>query len=161
MSVFSYTTTNVQFSTFDVWSNAGFTANTNINLSNVLTDAHPAESAPNSVSEIYNTSWLYGAVTVETGGTAQVTSPYTGASIAAGSSQTLKNVNLGLSNCTITATATYPYPFHSFRDASGGGGTALSTSGQGTGTGTITLTSANHTGVGTFYVYFTTTHISP
>ena len=158
MAVHTYTTTNVSFSSFDIWSNAGFTNDTNITLSTVLTDAHPAASAPHSVSELYNTSWLYGNTVAETGGVVQVTSPYTSAS---GTNITFKNVDLGLNNVTLTATATYPYTFHSFRDATGGGGSALSTTGQGTTTGTITLTSATFTSVSTFYAYFTTTHVSP
>ena len=122
MSVFSYTTTNVQFSTFDVWSNAGFTANTNINLSNVLTDAHPAESAPNSVSEIYNTSWFYGSVQVSTGGFVDISGAYTAADV--NTTTTLKNVDLGLSNLVLTAdeAAAYPRTFVRWR-AGGSGGT--------------------------------------
>ena len=58
MAVYTYSSTNTNFSTFDVWSNAGFTDDTNITLSTVLTDAYPAASNPSGVGEIYNRSCL-------------------------------------------------------------------------------------------------------
>lgn len=158
MAVYSYGSTGISFSTFDTWSNQ-FSSNSNISLNTLMDNIEPADSAPHSVSELRNNSFLYGSVVAGTGGTVAVTSGYTQASAA---SFTLRNVNFGsISSITITATATYPYQFHSFRTANLGAGTALSTTGQGTTTGTITLTSSTHTGVGTFYAYFNSTHSDP
>ena len=62
MAVYTYTSAEIDFSSFDVWSNAGFTDNTNITLSTVLTDSYPAAPNRSSLSEIYNSSWFYGNV---------------------------------------------------------------------------------------------------
>lgn len=158
MAVYSYGATNISFGTFDAWSTE-YSSNSNISLEDIMTTLEPADSAPHQVSEIRSNNLLYGNVVAETGGTAAITSGYTQAAF---STHTLRNVNYNsISSVTITATATYPYTFHSFRDASGGGGNALSTTGTGTTTGTITLAEDSHTGVSTFYAYFTTTHVSP
>ena len=76
MAVYTYSTTNIDFSTFDVWSNTGFTDDTDITLSTVLSDAYPAATNPSSVSEIYNRSWFYGNVVSTGNGTVQITYPY-------------------------------------------------------------------------------------
>jgi len=160
MAVYGYgnLATNVSFSTFDAWSNS-YSSNSNISLTTVMTGLEPADSAPHQVSEIRGNNFLYGSVVAETGGTVAVTAGYTQAAFT---THTLLNVNFNtISSVTLTATATYPYTFHSFRDGSGGAGSALSTTGAGTTTGTITLTASTHTGVSTFYAYFTTTHVSP
>lgn len=158
MAVYGYGATNISFGTFDAWS-AAYSSNSNISLEDVMTNIKPADSAPHQVSEIRNNNFLYGTVVAETGGTAAITSGYTQAAFT---NHTLYNVSFNsISSVTITATATYPYTFHSFRDASAGGGNALSTTGTGTTTGTITLAEDSHTGVSTFYAYFTTTHVSP
>ena len=158
MAVYSYGATNISFGTFDVWSTQ-FASNANISLDTVMGNLEPADAAPHQVSELRNNKFLYGTLIAETGGTVSVTAGYTA---GAASSITLKNVNFNtISSVTLTATATYPYTFHSFRDASGGGGTSLGTGGSGTTTGTMSMVSTTHTGVTTFYAYFTTTHVSP
>lgn len=158
MAVQSYGTTNISFSTFDTWSNQ-FSSNSNISLNTLMDNLTPADSAPHQVSELRSNAFLYGSVIAGTGGTVSVTSGYTQ---SAASSFTLANVNFGsIASITLTATATYPYTFHSWRTAASGGGSSLGTTGQGTTTGTLTLTSGAHTSVGTFYAYFTTTHVDP
>lgn len=160
MAVYSYGSTGISFSTFDVWSNM-YSSNSNISLQTVLNNLYPSATPPNKSvgGELRNNSFLYGSVVAGSGGTVSVTGGYTE---AATSSFTLKNVSFNdISSITITATATYPFQFHSFRTAANGGGTSLSTTGQGTTTGTITLTSTAHTGVGTFYAYFDSTHSDP
>jgi len=61
MAVYTYGASDIDFSSFDVWSNAGFTDNTDIQLSTVLTDAYPEASGSYGVGEIYNRSWFYGS----------------------------------------------------------------------------------------------------
>lgn len=158
MAVAAYSTTNISWSSFDTWSTQ-YASDSNISLATVMLNLQPADSAPYAVSELRSNAFLYGSVIAGTGGTVAVTSGYTE---AAASSFNLKNVNFAsVASVTITATASYPYTFHSFRTAASGAGTELSTTGQGTTSGTITLTSDTHTGVGTFYAYFTTTHSDP
>lgn len=160
MAVHTYDTTNIAWSSFDTWSNQ-YSSDSNVSLQTVFNNLQPGQTPPNkSVGGILrSTSFLYGSVVAGTGGTVSVTSGYTQ---SAASSFTLANVDFSsIASITLTATASYPYTFHSFRDASGGGGNSLGTTGQGTTTGTLTLTSGVHTGVGTFYAYFTTTHVDP
>jgi len=148
MAVFTYSTTNINFSTFDNWSNAGFADDDNIILSDVLVDAYPAETAPNSVSEIYNTSWFYGNAVSTGNGTVQITYPYTSAT-APGTLQ-IKNVNYGIyAYVRLTAAGTYPFTFSEWRTASGGGGTQISTSAN------LDLTVSDYTSQVNFYAYFT------
>lgn len=147
MAVYTYTSTNIDFSSFDVWSNAGFTDDTNITLSTVLSDAYPAESAPNSVSEIYNRSWFYGNVAGTGNGTVQITYPYTSATTT-GTLQ-IKNVDYGTySYVRLTAAGTYPFVFSEWRTAAGGGGTQISTSAN------LDLTVSDYTSQLDFYAYF-------
>ena len=148
MAVKTYTTSNINFGSFDEWSNANFTNDTNITLSTVLTDAMPAHSASYGVGEIYNRSWFYGNAISTGNGTVQVTSPYTSGT----STGTLivKNVDFSIfSSLTLTAAGTYPYNFSEWRTASGGGGTQLGTNAN------LTLTVSDHTSVENFYAYFT------
>jgi hypothetical protein len=159
MAVYTYTANNISFASFDSWFNSYGGGHLNYNLGEVLQGKTPADTAPYQASEIRSNAYLYGSVVAGTGGTVSVTSGYTQAAAA---SFTLQNVDFGaIASVTVTATATYPYTFHSFRTASGVGGTVLSSTGQGTTTGTITLSSGVHTGVSTFYAYFTSTHVSP
>ena len=147
MAVFTYSSTNIDFSTFDTWSNTGFTDDTDITLSTVLNDAYPAATNPTSVSEIYNRSWFYGN-TVSTGnGTVQVTYPYTSAT-STGTLQ-VKNVDYSVySYVRLTAVGTYPYNFSEWRTASGGGGSQISTSAN------LDLTVTDYTSQVDFYAYF-------
>lgn len=156
MAVITYSTTNVSFSTFDTWSNNGYTNDTNINLSSVLTDAFPADNgAPYSVSELYNRSWFYGTVqksSLNNAGNAdsfvELTAPYSVGQTV--SPFTVKNVDYSVySTVTLVATTGYLVTFLGWYDADTGG-TQLSTN------TTLSLTSANHTGVTAFYARFQT-----
>lgn len=147
MAVYTYTSTNTSFSTFDVWSNAGFTDNTDITLSTVLTDSYPAASNPSSVSEIYNRSWFYGNVVAIANGTVQVTYPYTSAT-STGTLQ-IKNVDYSVySYVRLTAAGTYPYTFSEWRTDIMGGGSQISTSAN------LDLTVSDYTSQVNFYAYF-------
>ena len=148
MAVFTYTTTNISFSTFDSWSNTNFTDDTDITLSTVLDNAFPAESAPHSVSEIYNRSWFHGNVISEGNGTVQVIQPYT--STASTGTIAIKNVDYSVySFIRLTAVGTYPFNFSEWRTATGGGGTQISTSAN------LDLTVSDYTSQVNFYAYFT------
>lgn len=152
MAVFTYGANNISFESFTTWSN-GITESINVGLQNVVSDFYPTNAAPFQVSEFApNTSIFYGNISADTGGTVELTAPYTVASTA---SFTIKNLLISTYSVTIAASANYPYTFHSWRDATGGGGSSLSTN------STLTLTDTDHTGVTTFYAYFTTTHIDP
>ena len=147
MAVITYGTTNIAFSTFDTWSRAGFASNSNINLGSVLTDAYPAESTPNSVSEIYNRSWFYGNVISTGNGTVAVTYPYSSGTSTG--TINIKNVDYGTyAYVRLSAVGTYPYNFTQWRTASGGGGTQISTS------ATLDLYVGSQTSVTNFYAYF-------
>ena len=148
MAVFTYTTTNIDFSTFDTWSNQGYTNDTDINLSDVLSDSFPAASNPASVSEIYNRSWFYGNVIATANGTVSVTTPYSSGTSTG--TIVIKNVDYSVySSIVLTAAGTYPYNFSEWRTASGGGGTQISTNAN------LTLTVSDYTSQLNFYAYFT------
>lgn len=148
MAVYTYTSADIDFSSFDVWSNAGFTDNTDITLSTVLTDSYPAATNPSSVSEIYNRSWFYGNAIAVANGTVQITYPYT--STASSSTLQIKNVDYSVySYVRLTAAGTYPYNFSEWRTASGGGGSQISTSAN------LDLTVSDYTSQQNFYAYFT------
>lgn len=152
MAVFTYGANNISFQTFETWSN-GITESINIGLTGAVSDFYPANSAPYQVSEIApSTSIFYGSFVAETGGTVELTAPYTQ---AAGSTITVKNFLISTYSITVAAAAAYPYTFHSWRDAADGGGNQISTN------ATLTLTDADSTDVSVFYAYFTTTHIDP
>lgn len=147
MAVYTYTSSDIDFSTFDVWSNVNFTEDTNITLSTVLTDAYPAASAPYGVSEIYNRSWFYGSVTSTGNGTVQVTYPYTSGTSTG--TITIKNVDYSVyAYIRLTAVGTYPYNFSEWRTASGGGGSQISTNAN------LDLTVSDYTSQVNFYAYF-------
>lgn len=148
MAVITYTSNDITFDSFDVWSNANFGNNTNITLSNVLTDAYPA-SVPgdSSVSDIYNRSWFYGNVVSTGNGSVEVTLPYS--SGASTSTLIIKNVDYSVySSITLTATGTYPYNFSEWRTEAGGGGTQISTNAA------LVLTSTDYPLQLNFYAYF-------
>ena len=148
MAVKTYSTSNINFGSFDDWSNANFTDDTNITLSTVLTDAEPAHSASYGVGEIYNRSWFYGNVIAGSNGTVQVTAPYTSATSTG--TLVVKNVDYSIhTTVTLTAAGTYPYNFSEWRTASGGGGSQISTSAN------LNLTVSDYTSQENFYAYFT------
>ena len=151
MSHYSYGASGpIAFSTFDIWAN-NVSNDTNAGIDNALSDWYPTQSAPYQASTLLGTDCFYGSVSAGTGGTVSLSSPYT---VAATSSFTIKNMDLGVNNPVIVASATYPYTFNSWRTAAGGGGSSISTSAS------YTITTAT-TQVTTFYAYFTTTHITP
>ena len=146
MAVFTYTTTNVTFSSFDTWSNS-IASDSNVSLDTVLNDAYPASSRPEQVSEIYNRSWFYGNVVGTGNGTVQVTYPYTSAT-STGTIQ-IKNVDYSVyAYIRLVAVGTYPFNFSQWRTAAGGGGTQISTS------ATLDLTVSDYTSQTNFYAYF-------
>jgi len=148
MAIFTYSTSDINFSTFDTWSNAGFSDDTDITLSTVLTDAYPAHSASYGVGEIYNRSWFYGNVHAVANGTVQVTAPYTSATSTG--TLAIKNVDYSIfTTITLTAAGTYPYNFSEWRTSSGGGGTQISTSAN------LNITVSDYTSQVDFYAYFT------
>lgn len=150
MAVVTISSTDVQFSTFDDWSNAGFTADTDINLSAVLTDAFPAASGPYSVSDFYNRSFFYGNVICDGNNTnsVQVTVPYTSATST--STLAVKNIDFSVySSISFVATVGYGLTFNGWYTAASGGGTQITTS------TTLTLTVSDQTSVENFYAYFT------
>lgn len=148
MAVYTYGTTNISFSTFDIWSN-GVASDSNVTMNDALSDASPANSNPTSASEIYNNNWFYGQVQVSTGGYVDVAAgSYTLNDIS--TTTTLKNVNLDLNNLVLTADegAAYPRTFVRWR-AGGSGGSEIQTA------EVLTLTSATQTGTTVFYAEFT------
>lgn len=150
MAVYTYGTTNISFSTFDIWSN-GVSSDSNVTMNDALSDASPANSNPTAASEIYNNNWFYGSLQVSTNGKVDVSGPgsYTLSNVSAGTTQ-LKNCNLDLGNLTLTAdeVASYPYTFVRWR-AGGSGGSQIQTAEA------LTLTSATQTSTTVFYAEFT------
>lgn len=152
MAVQDYGTTNISFSTFDVWSNAGFTDDSNITLSTVLIDALPAATAPYSVSEIYNRKWFYGKAAVDASGTdpgvVNITAPY---STGSGVELIIDNIDYSVhATVTLEAVPTYPRTFIQWRTEPLGGGTQISTN------ATINLTATDQTSTTEFWAYFST-----
>ena len=148
MAVYTHTTTNIRFSQFDTWAN-NISSDSNVTMNDALADAHPSNSNPTSISEIYNRSWFYGSLQVSTGGYVDVAAgTYTLSNV--NTTTTLKNVDLSLNNLVLTAdeTAAYPRTFVRWR--------AGSSSGTEIQTGTaLTLTSATQTSTTVFYAQFT------
>lgn len=152
MAVYTYGSNNISFQTFQTWSN-DVAAQANTSLASAVNDFYPTNAAPFLVSEFApNTSIFYGVISADNGGTVALSAPYT---VAATTSFTVKNLLISTYSITAVASATYPYVFDSWRDATGGGGNQVSTN------ATLTLTETDHTGVATFYAYFTTSHIDP
>jgi hypothetical protein len=148
MAVYTYTTTNISFSTFDIWSNAGYTDDTDINLGAIGLEMEPALSLSDvAVSDLYNRSIFYGNVISTGNGTVQITYPYTSAT-STGTLQ-IKNVDYSVySYIRLAAVGTYPFNFSEWRTASGGGGTQISTSAN------LDLTVSDYTSQVNFYAYF-------
>jgi len=148
MAVHTYGTTNISFSSFDIWSN-GVSSDSNVTMNNALSDASPANSNPTSASEIYNNNWFHGQLQVSTGGYVDVSAGAYSLADQTGT-VTLKNVNLDLNNLTLTAdeSAAYPRTFVRWR-AGGSGGSEIQTAEA------LTLTSATQTSTTVFYAEFT------
>lgn len=153
MAVYTYGASNVTFESFQTWSNS-ITSSQNIELGIAVNDMYPANAAPFQISDFApNTSIFYGVFHPEDGGSVSITAPYTVA--ASTTAITAKNILISTYAITVVAASNYPFTFHSWRDAAAGAGTSLSTN------ATLTLTDVDHTGVETFYAYFTTSHINP
>lgn len=147
MAVYTYGATNMNFSTFYIWSN-GVASNSNVTMNNALSDAVPANVNPTSASEIYSNSWFYGTLQVSTGGYVDISGAYSVGNVS--TTTTLKNVNLDLSNLVLTAdeAAAYPRTFVRWR-AGGSSGSEIQTAEA------LTLTSATQTSTTVFYAQFT------
>ena len=149
MAVYTYGTTNINFGSFDTWANL-ISSDSNVTMTDALSDASPANSNPTSASEIYNNNWFYGQVQVSTGGYVDVSGPGSYSLSDVSTTTTLKNCNLDEGNLVLTAdeTAAYPRTFVRWR-AGGSSGTQIQT-------GTVlTLTSATQTSTTIFYAEFT------
>lgn len=148
MAVYTYSNSDIDFSTFDIWSNAGYTNDTDINLGAIGTNIFPTLSITDvSVSDFYNRSLFYGNVISTGNGTVQVTQPYSSAT----SPDTLQILNVDYSVYSfirLTAVATYPYTFSEWRTDALGGGTQISTSAN------LDLTSTDQVSTLNFYAYF-------
>lgn len=149
MAVYNYGTTNINFGSFDTWANL-ISSDSNVTMTDALSDASPANSNPTSASEIYNNNWFYGQVQVSTGGYVDVSGPGSYSLSDVSTTTTLKNCNLDEGNLVLTAdeTAAYPRTFVRWR-AGGSSGSEIQT-------GTVlTLTSATQTSTTVFYAEFT------
>jgi hypothetical protein len=148
MAVYTYTSDNIDFSTFDVWSNTAYVEDTNINLGAAVTGIFPDFSLNDiSVSGFYNRSLFYGNIISTGNGTVQVTYPYT--STPTGEQEQVRNVDYSVySYIRLTAAATYPYTFSEWRTAPFGGGSQMGTSAN------LDLFVNSFITVENFYAYF-------
>ncbi len=151
MSRKTYGTTNVNWGSFDEWSN-NVSSDSNVSLATAQGDMYPAKSAPFAASTLRTASIFKGKVWADTGGTVSMTAPYT---VAATTSFTIKNVIISSYNITLVATASYPWTFRGWRTAAGGGGTQISTSNP------WTIGNSSDADYANYYAYFTTTHSNP
>ena len=153
MARFTYGTNNIEYQTFNSWSNALDSGNTsNISASSAFSEFNPAITSDYAASFLQGSSVFYGSVVAGTGGNVDISAPYT---VAATTNITVKNVNVTNTSITINATTSYPWVFDSSRTAAGGGGSQISTNAA------LTITDAAVADHTTYYAYFTTTHIDP
>lgn len=153
MARFTYGTNNIEYQTFNSWSNALDSGNTsNISASSAFSEFNPAITSDYAASFLQGSSVFYGSVVAGTGGNVDISAPYT---VAATTNITVKNVNVTNTSITINATTSYPWVFDSWRTAAGGGGSQISTN------ATLTVTDAAVADHTVYYAYFTTTHIDP
>ena len=153
MARFTYGTNNIEYQTFNSWSNALDSSNTtNISASVAFSEFIPDQSGSYAASFLQGSSIFYGSVIAGTGGNVDISAPYT---VAATNNITVKNVNVTNTSITANATTSYPYVFDSWRTAAGGGGSQISTN------ATITITDAAIADHSAYYAHFTTTHIDP
>lgn len=146
MAVYTYSTSNIAFSSYDTWSNS-IASDSNVSLATVLNDAFPAATADYKVSELYNRSWFYGNIVAGANGQVSVTYPYT--SGASTGTIAVKNVDYSVySYITFTAIPTYPATMNSWRTAASGGGSSITT-----GT-TLTIYVGDYTTQTNFYAHF-------
>lgn len=152
MSRKTYGASNINWGSFDEWSNS-ISSDSNTSIATAMNNMFPANTSPFSASEIRNSTIFKGTIRPQTGGTVALTAPYTVA--ATSSNITVQNVFLNAYNITIVATATYPWTFHSWRSASGAGGVQISAS------STFTITNGTDADYSDYWAYFTTTHLNP
>jgi len=153
MARFTYGANNVEYQTFNSWSNALDSNNTtNISASVAFSEFIPDQSGSYAASFLQNSSVFYGSLEAGTGGTVSITAPY---SAGPASSITIKNVNITNTSITIEASTSYPWVFDSWRTATGGGGSQISTN------ATLTINDDAAADHAEYYAYFTTTHLDP
>ncbi len=152
MSRKTYGGSNINWGSFDEWSNS-ISSDSNTSIATAMNDMHPANTSPFSASELANSTIFKGTIRAQTGGTVALTAPYTVA--ATGGSIVVKNVFLNAFNITIVATATYPWTFSAWRSGSGGTGDVISTS------ATFTITNSSNADYANYWATFTTTHLNP
>jgi hypothetical protein len=153
MAVAEYGTTNISFSSTDTWAN-NVDGNDNISVSgsngwarHIVDDPGATNLSVNS--ELKSNKLFYGNVVTKTNITAQVTLPYTSATVNASSTLAIKN-NSYNDNATVrlVASPTYPYIFQKWTSDTDGS-TTISTN------ATLNLTATDHTSVTNFYCWST------
>lgn len=125
MSRKTYGGSNINWGSFDEWSNS-VSSDSNTSISTAMNDMYPANTSPFSASELANSTIFKGVIRAQTGGTVALTAPYT--VTATSGNITLKNVFLNAYNITIVASATYPWTFSAWRSGAGATGDVISTS---------------------------------
>jgi|14BtaG_2_1085337.scaffolds.fasta_scaffold00229_21 hypothetical protein len=153
MARFTYGSTNIEYQTFNSWSNAlDSEVTSNISASVAYSEFNPAQTSDYAASYLQGSSVFYGSVQAGTGGTVSITAPYT---VAATSTISVKNLNITNTSLTIVATTSYPWVFDSWRTAAGGGGSQVSTN------STLTISDDTVADHNQYHAYFTTTHLDP
>ena len=150
MPVFTYGTTNINFSSTDTWANE-INGLSNISVSGSAkswADDMYTLPGPNNISlgtELRSQAIIYGTVSGGSNGSWRVSYPYT--TSYSTSAITIKNVNLTTHTYVrLQANPTYPYVFSQWR----GDGTVISSN------ATIDINTTTFNTVSTFYAEFTT-----
>lgn len=150
MPVFTYGTTNINFSSTDTWANE-ISGLSNISVSGSASswaDDMYTLPGPNNISlgtELRSQAIIYGTVSGGSNGSWRVSYPYT--TSYSTSAITIKNVNLTTHTYVrLQANPTYPYVFQDWK----GDGTTISTN------ATIDINTTTFNTVSTFYATFTT-----
>ncbi len=153
MAVAEYGTTNITFQSTDTWAN-NVDGNDNISVSGSNGWARDIVDDPGATnlsvnSELKSNKLFYGNLVTKANITAQVTLPYTSATVNASSTLVIKN-NSYNDNATVrlVASPTYPYIFQKWTSDTGGS-TTISTN------ATLDLTATDHTSVTNFYCWAT------
>jgi|TARA_R110000822_G_scaffold46909_8_gene124763 hypothetical protein len=153
MARFTYGASNIQYQTFNSWSNAlDPNVTSNISASVAYSEFDPAQSEDYAASYLQGSSVFFGSVHAGTGGTVSLTAPYT---VAATANITVKNLNITNTSLTIVATTSYPWVFDSWRTAGSGGGSQIA------GTATVTVSDDSAADHNEYHAHFTTTHLDP
>tara|TARA_B100001094_G_C17834145_1_gene624692 strand:+ start:141 stop:605 length:465 start_codon:yes stop_codon:yes gene_type:complete len=153
MARFTYGANNVEFQTYNSWSNALDSSDTtNIAASTAYSELIPDQSGSYAASFLQNSSMFYGSLVGGHGGNVSITAPYT---VSATKTITVKNINITNTSISIEASTSYPYVFNSWRTAASGSGTAISTNAS------LTITDNTAADHDVYYAHFTTTHVDP